>query len=166
MWKLPMLKQCCCGCSLKRGSIIIGVLGIVHGIATIVEAVHLFCGTCPTTFKMSLGLDDEMTVVTGSVLGSLLIALGIVLIVASIMEVPRVVLAWVVGRGLVGLLTVFLVPISIGLKVAEGGVSRLFAAHAFLVFGVPEIGLDIYFLLVVYSFYRIIAGNEPPPEDV
>ncbi|XP_049776866.1 uncharacterized protein LOC126172807 [Schistocerca cancellata] len=161
-WKIPILNQCCCGCSLKKGSIIIGVLGIVHGLATITETV-LQCDSCLTTYKFNTGERTglELVPVAEVIHGCVLVLFGAALVLGSIMEVSHVVWGWLLARTLLSLLTLFLVPVSVGFRVAAKDTS----APILLAAGVVEIGLDVYFLLVVYSFYHLIAGKDAELAD-
>ncbi|XP_049790004.1 uncharacterized protein LOC126195417 isoform X3 [Schistocerca nitens] len=76
-----MLKRCCChGCSLKTGAIIIGVSGIVYGIAMIIEYLYVMPSTY-SELKYKWSFDVQLMSYITLCLGLLTLLINCILIV-------------------------------------------------------------------------------------
>jgi len=152
-----MLRQCCCGCTLKTGTIILGVLNILGGLANLITGI--------TTAVVGDTFDAETKQVfvgVGAVLaviGGILLLVAICLVIGAIKENPALLVPWMVY------VIIFMIANTIlyilyaaeyfSVNDAANGTGNIIAALIYLL-------LQTYFLLVVYSLYRELKGTAPP----
>jgi hypothetical protein len=154
-----MLRQCCCGCTLKTGTIIIGVLTIlgglgnlIGGITTAVRAADNFVDA--ESVQVFVGVGAVL-----AVLGAILLVFSVLLIIGAQNDRPSLLVPWMVYT-IVFLITNTVLYI---FEAAEyfsrydnvNGAGNIVAAVIFVL-------LQTYFLLVVYSLYRELRGTAPP----
>ncbi|XP_069678896.1 uncharacterized protein [Periplaneta americana] len=145
-----MLRQCCCGCSLKTGSIIIGVLELIAGISNLVVGI---------TSASSSYSDVEGAAIAIAVFSALLIVVAICLITGAVNSNAFLLVPWMLFN------FVFMIVYA---------VTNIIIAAQNIADGYPEAGagniigvviyvlLQVYFILVVYSLFRELKGTAPP----
>jgi len=152
-----MLRQCCCGCSLKTGAIILGVLNIIGGVWNLISGIM--------AASVSDYFDEDtkkVLVPVGAVLavfGAILVLVSICLIIGAQKGNPVLLVPWMV------FVIVFLVANTVlyivyavqyfAINDTTNGAGNIIAAIIYLL-------LQTYFLLVVYSLYRELKGTAPP----
>jgi len=152
-----MLRQCCCGCTLKTGTIILGVLNILGGL------VNLITGIAAGVASDFVEGESKTVVVTVgvvlAVLGGILLLVSICLIIGAAKDNPALLVPWLVFTVVFLIVNTVLNIVSaaeyFALKDIAGGAGNLVAAAIYIL-------LEIYFLLVVYSLYRELKGTAPP----
>jgi uncharacterized membrane protein len=153
-----MLRQCCCGCTLKTGTIIIGVLNIIGG------AGNLILGITSATAASQYISDPEIrnvvigTGATLAVFGAILLLFSICLIIGAQNEKPALLVPWMVYT-IIFLIVNTIIYIVQAVQLfrandASNGAVNIVAATLFVL-------LQTYFLLVVYSLYREQKGTAP-----
>ncbi|XP_054263120.1 uncharacterized protein LOC128986665 [Macrosteles quadrilineatus] len=143
---LPMLKECCCGCSLKTGSMIIGFITMIWAsILTYMAIMSLINGNYVIVSKDS-NID---TVLESCILGArtLQAIFSLFLIIATHKENAGLILPWLV----VALVVVMM----------EGAYLATMASHLAIgdlnpriVSLATHVSVTVYFFFVVYSYYR------------
>ncbi|XP_047118226.1 uncharacterized protein LOC124798739 [Schistocerca piceifrons] len=108
-----MLKRCCCqGCSLKTGAIIIGVSGIVYGIAMIIEYLYVMPSTY-SELKYKWSFDVQLMSYITLCLGLLTLLINCILIVGVCTESKGPLLAWTIFTAVVTVLGMALCPLTV-----------------------------------------------------
>ncbi|XP_021919318.1 uncharacterized protein LOC110829656 [Zootermopsis nevadensis] len=162
---VPMLNQCCCGCTLKTGSIIIGTLNAVFsgiyfitGIITAGVAANAANSPNSAQENSDTWSSIEAVYIAYAVFAAVLCLVAVCLIVGAVNGNPVLLLPWL-GYASVSIIINFILSIVnaayyISLSYAANGV-------LFLLGGFIGVCLEIYFILVVYSFYRQLKGTGP-----
>jgi len=153
-----MLRQCCCGCTLKTGAIIIGVIDIFFALGHLSIGIE-FAVAGPFVHG-PLGAAFIGVGVVLAVLGAIMLAFCICLIIGADKGNPTLLVPWMVYTIVYMILNTIL----------TAALAALLIASVFLtVFGILLIVeliihflLQTYFLLVVYSLYRELKGTAPP----
>ncbi|KAJ9596486.1 hypothetical protein L9F63_012487 [Diploptera punctata] len=166
--KCVRLKNCCCGCSLKTGSILIASYYLVwchFGLALIAPAFgnvghspEYYEGDTFKGFKDSL--DDAPYLINKGLLGSLLVSVvlgfivNIILIAAAATGNPKLILAWLFVHG---------VLLAIGSGAFIGlvfyGPDFTEAVRQTIVITI-NLFLSLYFMLVVMSYYKELTEKD------
>ncbi|XP_071444468.1 uncharacterized protein [Hetaerina americana] len=160
---MPILDSCCRCISLKTGTIITGVLGIVISIITFIVVLvtdvkmqTIVIDTLPpTVVKIILAINLAMTVL-----------ISVLLILGAVKRNKYMMLPWVA----------LAIMLAIGLAVSVIYTAVNFYVHhdtlngtIWLVFGLLTVALYVYLWLVVFSFYQlvkeggVIGGYAKPP---
>ncbi|XP_021919316.1 uncharacterized protein LOC110829655 isoform X2 [Zootermopsis nevadensis] len=144
-----MLRQCCCGCSLKTGSSIISVTDATIGILSIVLAI-----SGPEFSKDFHGMFE--VVIASGVTGAILMMVSILMFFGSRRGQMRYLLPWL----LYGCLYLFLSFVQhIIFAITNFTHDRFGVATGFIVVLLIHECLQVYSLLVVYSYYRDLKGE-------
>ncbi|XP_045604050.1 uncharacterized protein [Procambarus clarkii] len=131
-----VLKNCCCGCSLRTGTIIIAVLSLLFGLATAGYSIYLVvAGVTEGWLDLVINIFN--------------IIVAIVLIHGIRTERAGLVMAWVWA-------TAFSIALSVVLGIVFVFITASLVA-AFILFVVSAI--QIYFLLVVRSYALSLKHN-------
>ncbi|KAJ9596638.1 hypothetical protein L9F63_012335 [Diploptera punctata] len=142
-----MLRQCCCGCSLKTGTIIIGVLNLIAACLGFGSGGVLLSQK-ETEFK-TMGIVEL-------ILAAVLIIISILLIVGAMKDRPALLAPWMICAIIIMIVTIIIYIVGAAKAFQHSdsstGVSYLISA---LIYSI----LETYFILVVYSLYRELRGN-------
>ncbi|XP_047114046.1 uncharacterized protein LOC124794370 [Schistocerca piceifrons] len=155
--RVPMLDYCCCGCTLQTGSVLIGTFELVRSILALLESLIHFH---PFQFNYKLAWTyfvDGYTIAT-SVFAVLMIAASILLIVAANKNRHRLVFWWLIINSAITIILALSFPATMTLGFMYGSTPWMIT---YLVLGFLELGLEVYFMLVVYSYFRIIVERAP-----
>ncbi|XP_049791643.1 uncharacterized protein LOC126199006 [Schistocerca nitens] len=148
------MRRSWCGCSLKAGSIITAFLFTAGSLWEIMDATWMISVGHPTEF----GEDDQQTTAIAMLcLGTIVLATSIALLVASIKERPGPLLVFVVVNAVVGALHAAVLPLEVLALFAEGDPRD---AWALLLVAVAGVVLDVYLLVVVYSFHQFLCERQ------
>ncbi|XP_068084401.1 uncharacterized protein [Anabrus simplex] len=151
---MPILDSCCCCCSLKVGTIISGILGVVIGIATLVIVLvtdakmkTIVWDTLPTdVVKIILAINLVMTILI-----SCLLILGAIKR-NKFMMLPWVVLAIMLAVGML----ISVIYTAVVLFVNHDRPGNVTAAWLWLGLGLPAIAIYVYLWVVVFSYYQLL----------
>uniref|UniRef100_A0A8D8XN21 Uncharacterized protein n=1 Tax=Cacopsylla melanoneura TaxID=428564 RepID=A0A8D8XN21_9HEMI len=145
-----VLDNCCCGCSLKTGSIISGVLGIIIGAATLalilstdMKIKTIIIDTLPPSIvKIILAINLVFTILI-----SVLLLIGVIYRHKFLM-LPWVILAITLAVGLA-----FSVLYTAVVFILAG---EVFGGMFWIVGGLITVAIYVYMWLVVYSYYQLL----------
>ncbi|XP_067011620.1 uncharacterized protein [Anabrus simplex] len=170
----PTVKQCCCGCSLKTGTIIIGVIcvvGAVFGLIYSIVKTSLFQLMTPEMARQQNITEDgrevynlvmkaeKYTNIVAAVFEAIGLILSVLLIFATRRENPRLMKPWLICSIITMVLVevlylvimiIFFLYVSLG-----AGVTVLFAAATYGVVGA-------YMIIVVDSHRRELLDQRRP----
>ncbi|XP_075233680.1 uncharacterized protein LOC142331568 [Lycorma delicatula] len=152
---LPMLKECCCGCTLRTGTMIIGFLSLIAAI--IVSCITIVSLNTLQHLKQAHVLDIALEMIVLAV-RFVQIILSLLLIVGTHKGRASYICPWLV-------LSLFLVLIEsfyLLLMACELIVGTLNSQIFSLC---THISVTIYFLLVVFSHYREIQHRRATAEQ-
>ncbi|XP_046667002.1 uncharacterized protein LOC124358748 isoform X1 [Homalodisca vitripennis] len=148
---IPILKECCCGCSLKTGSMIIGFITLVlASVLTFIAASALVHHDYVILVQDS-SLDTIMEVAL-LVVRALQAAFSLLLIIATHREQAVMILPWLV----ISLIAILLEGTSLGIMLSHLAVgeinSRIFSMAT-------HVSVTGYFIFVVFSYFREIRNK-------
>ncbi|KAJ9582439.1 hypothetical protein L9F63_003237 [Diploptera punctata] len=146
-----MLRQCCCGCSLKTGSSIISITDSTIGLLSIVLAI-----AGPEFAKDYHGMFE--VVIASGVTGALLLMVSVLMFFGARSGQLRYLLPWLLYGCLYTVLS-FIQHIL--LAVSNFNTDNTGMGIAFIVICIIHESLQIYSLLIVYSYYRELKGEAP-----
>ncbi|XP_023702869.1 uncharacterized protein LOC111862040 isoform X1 [Cryptotermes secundus] len=156
-----MLRQCCCSFSLGTGTIIIGIIEMIGGITNVVLGIiaAIQASTGPMTEENIL--DALITIRVTSIILTLIAALftlmAVLLIIGARRNTPWFLSPWMIYTCFYIFATVVSYVINT-VAYAETG-DNLEACFSVLR-AVLTVSLQTYFLLVVYSLYRELRGDD------
>ncbi|XP_049938014.1 uncharacterized protein LOC126412451 isoform X1 [Schistocerca serialis cubense] len=101
--------------------------------------------------------DQQTTAIAMLCLGTIVLATSIALLVASIKERPGPLLVFVAVNAVVGALHAAVLPLEVLALFSEGHPRD---AWALLVVAVAGVVLDVYLLVVVYSFHQFLCERQ------
>nr|AGM32456.1 zinc metalloprotease-like protein [Coptotermes formosanus] len=152
-----MLRQCCCGCTLKTGTTILGVLNLLGALANLIQ------GITAAAVADSINVEYKDTIVAigavVAVFGGIMLVVAICLLVGASKDNPVLLIPWMVYTVL------FVIAYT---------VLQIVNAVQYFDMGYPESGagsivgviiyilLETYFILAVYSLYRELKGTASP----
>ncbi|XP_023702870.1 uncharacterized protein LOC111862041 [Cryptotermes secundus] len=146
-----MLRQCCCGCSLKTGSSIISVTDATIGLLSLVLAI-----AGPEFAKDFHGMFE--VVIASGVTGAILLTVSILMFFGARSGHLRYLLPWL----LYGCLYIVLSFIQhLVFAVTNFSHGQFEVGVGFVVVLLIHECLQVYSLLVVYSYYRDLKGETP-----
>ncbi|XP_069678897.1 uncharacterized protein [Periplaneta americana] len=146
-----MLRQCCCGCSLKTGSSIISVTDATIGLLSLVLAV-----AGPEFAKDLHGMYE--VVLAGGVTGAVLLAVSVLLFFGARSGQLRYLLPWLM-YGCLYLVLSCVQHLLFSISSFNSGDTAV--GVGFIVALVVHGCLQVYSLLVVYSYFRELKGEAP-----
>ncbi|XP_075233643.1 uncharacterized protein LOC142331539 [Lycorma delicatula] len=150
---IPMLDQCCCGCSLKTGTTIIGWFSFVRDLIILVTliAVEFAFKDSKSIATASPDTDKgfEAIVIILAILYLLLTIVSLLLLFGTYKERHGYMSPWII----LSTIGIVIEIICIITDTASVGFSKTDLQSLI------SVGLTIYFLLVVYSYYREIKGG-------
>lgn len=150
---MPLLDTCC-GLSLKVGTIISGVLGMLIGAATLITVLltsvkmrTILIDTLPSDIvKIILAINLVMT-----------IFISLLLVIGAIKRNRWLMLPWVI----------LAIMLAIGLAISIIYTAIVFFAHEeilsgflWLIFGLICVAIYIYLWCVVYSYYKLLEEEK------
>lgn len=145
-----VLDSCCCGCSLKTGSIISGVLGILTGALTLLLILT-------TDYKIrTIVIDTLPSSVVKIILAINLvftILISVLLVIGVIKRHKFLMLPWVI---LAIILVVGLAFSVIYTAVVFFIAGDIFGGFIWVIGGLISVAIYIYMWLVVYSYYQLL----------
>lgn len=156
-----MLRQCCCGCTLKTGTIILGVLDAIAAAYYLISSIVVASAAIAVDDKNKTYLETAATLATVlAVFSAVLLLVAICLIVGAANSKPNLLIPWM-GYTIVFIVENTVVNIYYAVQyfeLAEGafGAGMIVGAVIYLL-------LQLYFLLVVYSLFRELRGTSPLP---
>ncbi|KAJ9582438.1 hypothetical protein L9F63_003236, partial [Diploptera punctata] len=143
--RIPMLNACCCGCTLKTGTVIIGIIDIVIAafnfiggivVASSIEAINQsdYPGLNLEEYRSLLDT-LEATMIVAAVIGAILFIVASLLIAASLYESPKLVIPWLVYTCLHMLfnLIVYIINGATYASLGNGGQAALYFIMAILI---------------------------------
>ncbi|XP_046991811.1 uncharacterized protein LOC124596619 isoform X2 [Schistocerca americana] len=140
---LPQLNHCCCGCSLQTGSILIGAYQLVRGLFEMISEILLVWDGFPYI---------------EAILGILKIIAALVLIFGANKERHRLIFWCLIINVALLIIDAALFPLTIVIFFVY---ANTVDAVVTLLLGLGDFGLELYFLWVVFSYYRIIEERAP-----
>ncbi|XP_049789934.1 uncharacterized protein LOC126195383 isoform X2 [Schistocerca nitens] len=140
---LPQLNHCCCGCSLQTGSILIGAYQLVRGLFEAISDLLLVWDGFPYI---------------EAILGILKIIAALVLIFGANKERHRLIFWCLIINVALLIIEAALFPLTIVIFFVY---ANTIEAVITLLLGLGDFGLELYFLWVVFSYYRIIEERAP-----
>ncbi|PSN50980.1 hypothetical protein C0J52_08603 [Blattella germanica] len=162
-----MLRQCCCGCTLKTGTLIIGILNALGGLGNLINGI-VYAGYDYNSLEYYGNGQEyidafetiQVIMIVILVVSAILLIVALCLIAGAVTGNPTLLLPWLVYSicYLCVNTILYIVMGSIAAGVTNGGA----AAASFFVVGLIYFALEAYFILVVYSFYRELKGTAPP----
>lgn len=156
-----MLRQCCCSFSLGTGTVIIGIIemigGIVNVILSIITVIEASAG--PTTQEDTLDaiITLKVTNIILTFIAALFTMMAVLLIIGARRNKPSFLSPWMVYTCFYIFATVVSYVINTVAYVQTG--DNLEACFSILR-AVVTVALQTYFLLVVYSLYRELRGDD------
>lgn len=152
-----MLRQCCCGCTLKTGTIILGVLNALGGLGNLIQ------GITAASLGDSIGTEYKDTIIAVgvvlAVIGAILLLVSICLIVGAQKNNPVLLMPWMVYTIIFVIVNTVLYIVNAAQYFEMGwstqGTGNIIGAVIYIL-------LETYFLLVVYSLFRELRGTAPP----
>lgn len=157
-----MLNQCCCGCELKTGTIIIGVLDGIAALYSLVTSIVAASAAIVVGDKNQSYLETVATLsIVLAVFSALLLLVSICLLVGAAKEKPSLLIPWMVYS------LVFIVEntvVNIYYAVQYIGMSEGVIAAGVIIGAIVHLLLQVYFLLVVYSLFRELKRTSPSPD--
>ncbi|XP_069679839.1 uncharacterized protein [Periplaneta americana] len=154
--------RCCCGCSLRTGTIIIGAYILTCSVVMTVFGSVCLAVVCELSHRQDFNVTREEDIpaqeitnekemlISAIVVGAVQTIVNVLLLVGVKKEERRLVLVWLVSYvilfalSLLGLLTSFFqIPTNPSYQIAT----------------VINIGLYMYFLLVVRSYHRSLSAG-------
>jgi len=154
---LPVVKQCCCGCTLETGSKIIAWLEIIGGVLMVIAGILAALGGGGESHEdfIGAGVESPVSQILGGILSTIF---GIVLLRGIKKRRPDHIGAWVIIT-LVGIIVyIVAIMILVVFLIVAGAIK---AAVAVVVVCAIQIGVSFYYLVVVSSFRKeiVAAGN-------
>ncbi|XP_075231428.1 uncharacterized protein LOC142330191 isoform X2 [Lycorma delicatula] len=154
MRKMPLLDSCCGRWSLKVGTIISGVLGVIIGAVTLifvlttnVKMQTIVIDTLPSHIvKIILAINLVMTMII-----SALLVIGAIKR-NRFMMLPWVILAIMLAIGL-AISVIYTAVVFFIHKQALGGV-------LWLIFGLISVAIYVYLWLVVFSYFQLLQEEK------
>lgn len=156
------VNRCCCGCSLRTGTIIIAVYTLVCSGLLTVLSIALLCyisTDVPDGDHTYVGYDMlrvrndpelKVALISGIVGGTVQSILNAVLLIGAYKEKKNVLIIWLVANTVIFGLSV----LSFLISFFQFPVNPLFQVAAAF-----SIGLNLYFLLVVWSYHQSLAAG-------
>ncbi|CAG0897956.1 unnamed protein product [Darwinula stevensoni] len=168
--RIPVLKKCCCGCmTVRTGSIVIAVFGLVCYGITLLMCLALITGLADWKVGLAAFLPEDVTRQT-SVYTVADVVVAIVwiicdsLLLVGVLKMRRKLMIPFLGLQLVWLTLGTIAAIVLFVLFAVNSGSTIFVAVTAVVF-VVLYGIAVYFFFVVYSHFKELESS-PPPEDV
>uniref|UniRef100_A0A1B6G5D3 Uncharacterized protein n=1 Tax=Cuerna arida TaxID=1464854 RepID=A0A1B6G5D3_9HEMI len=158
---IPQLNSCCCGCSLKTGSKIIGWLSMIASIASLIMFGLALAGLYyieehpEKVTPENKEIFDHLPALKAAAIMMIIVhiigcILSFILLMGVYQQKAKLVLIWV------------MVALTCAIIAQLVNIVQLFALYQPANIGnIIWFLLDLYFILVVYSFYREIqnVGN-------
>ncbi|XP_069702413.1 uncharacterized protein [Periplaneta americana] len=161
------LRHCCCGCSLKEGAIVIGVFFVILSITTTIGGIF---------FGVEFGLQYTSDSTLWNLHPAVTLPILVVELVFAVVDLVtsslllrgivkydrRLVIPWLLTNAvLCGLLFLAVVGGAIACFIVtathiDGDLTTVTYGFIILVPGAFLVGVYVYFLLVVYSFYCLL----------
>ncbi|XP_014261522.1 uncharacterized protein LOC106673779 isoform X2 [Cimex lectularius] len=151
--KMPLLNTCC-GLSLKVGTVISGILGILFGAGTLVIILvtkvkmrTIIIDTLPPEIvKIILAINLVMTIL-----------ISLLLIIGALKRNRWLMLPWV--------LLAIMLAIGMAVSIIYTAVvfimhEEVFSACLWLVFGLISVAIFIYLWFVVFSYYKLVEEEK------
>ncbi|XP_077300668.1 uncharacterized protein LOC143921296 [Arctopsyche grandis] len=156
---LPQLNTFCCGCTLKTGAIIVGVVDAIWVIIMLIVSILVSVVLNDPSIDTTTETGDEQTLysmfVAYSVFSAIYLIMAIMLIVGASKNSPNCLIPWL---GYVfAYIIVYLVGAIIN-SISYFSLGNVGAACSFIISGILGISLQFYFFLVVYSLYRLLKN--------
>ncbi|PSN50983.1 hypothetical protein C0J52_08604 [Blattella germanica] len=146
-----MLRQCCCGCALKTGSSIISITDATIGLLSVVFAI-----AGPEFSKDYHGMFE--VVIASGVTGAILLMVSVLMFFGARSGQLRYLLPWLMYGCLYTILS-FIQHVLFAVSNFNNG--HIAVGVAFIIMGIIHESMQIYCLLVVYSYYRELKGEAP-----
>ncbi|KAJ9592093.1 hypothetical protein L9F63_001321, partial [Diploptera punctata] len=160
------LRHCCCGCSLKEGTIVIGVYFILMGLTSMAGSIYgVVYFVLHYNDKDYKYVGPEVilpTTVVGLVLALTEVITSSLLLRGVVKYDRRLIIPWLVHNALMcgivflgvvgGAITCFIVTATH----IRGDLTTATYGYIILIPGAVVVGVYVYFLLVVYSFYSLL----------
>ncbi|PSN33056.1 hypothetical protein C0J52_17758 [Blattella germanica] len=148
-----MLRQCCCGCSLKTGTIIIGVLNLIGACFGVVNGILL----ASVSTKDGYNAEGAKSIgISICVFSAVMVLIASLLIVGATKGKPFLLLPWLICAII---LTVIYVILYVVLGVSNFQQHQSQEGAIYIVSAIITALVETYFILVVYSLYREQRGN-------
>ncbi|XP_049789924.1 uncharacterized protein LOC126195383 isoform X1 [Schistocerca nitens] len=153
---LPQLNHCCCGCSLQTGSILIGAYQLVRGLFEAISDLLLGIAGGRNGHGWDYLWDGFPYI--EAILGILKIIAALVLIFGANKERHRLIFWCLIINVALLIIEAALFPLTIVIFFVY---ANTIEAVITLLLGLGDFGLELYFLWVVFSYYRIIEERAP-----
>ncbi|XP_068085714.1 uncharacterized protein [Anabrus simplex] len=172
------VSQCCCGCSLKTGTIIVAVLQALGGsclsVSMSVKAyrpgnITVFSGrnhgltdeevAQVNRYIRALSADPKSICIALAVIGVIQLILSVLLLYGADRENPKLVRPWIFFSAIMTLLMIatYFAFATLTFVLGLEGVGA-----AVLIGMVPASGILLYFIILVYSYYDYLLGSTLP----
>lgn len=155
-----MLRQCCCGCSLSTGTIIIGIIETVSGFVNVVLC-FIAAIEANDLKKETTALDAMDTITVTNIILGIIAALSTVLAVLIILGAKWSKTSYLIPWMVYTCFYVFATVVSYVINtVAYSDAGEILLAGVSAIGAILVLSIQTYFVLVVYSLYRELRGED------
>jgi len=160
MGGLPKVSSCCCGCSLKQGTVIIGAVSITFSLLYILmywASKYLGLGLFEAQGHDDMTKKAHMiTMIAMGVISILNVCVNSCLIHGANKAIPKLLLPWLILNGINICLSIINLPfLFVSLQVVSGIISLVFTL------------IWVYIFVVVSSFKKELEnGGQPANEEM
>ncbi|XP_067011523.2 uncharacterized protein [Anabrus simplex] len=159
------IRKCCCGCTLRKGSIIIGV---AFGVLTLLTTVSMGA-TAEHTAIQNGKVDGEVGIyIVVTIVWIFFTITNLLLIIGATQEMTRLLMIWVAATTINLLIYVGMYSYACYVVIVDGSGSY---AIVIVFCALAIVSLYAYCILIVYSYYltivssRTIIEEQPPVPD-
>uniref|UniRef100_A0A1B6CXA8 G-protein coupled receptors family 1 profile domain-containing protein n=1 Tax=Clastoptera arizonana TaxID=38151 RepID=A0A1B6CXA8_9HEMI len=147
----PMLKECCCGCSLNTGSMIIGYISLI---STLILAGVTSTNIYNAEHSSKIGFIETAIQISIVVVNILIAIASLLLIIGTHRRQSGYIIPWLVAA----IITVPVDCVSLGIMLGKLAIG-VFNPKVYALFS--HVSITIYFFFVVFSYYREIKNQAP-----
>ncbi|XP_077300043.1 uncharacterized protein LOC143920900 [Arctopsyche grandis] len=162
--ELPQLDSCCCGCTLKTGAKIVGIVDAVLGIIIFITSISVSVVFNDPSIDTTIEVGGKQTLynifVNYSVFSVIYVIMAIMLIFGASKNSPNCLIPWL------GYVFVYIIIKLVRVKINSislFSIGYVRPACNVIISGVLEISLQFYSFLVVYFLYRSLKNPSTYP---
>ncbi|KAK7865272.1 hypothetical protein R5R35_012569 [Gryllus longicercus] len=151
--RIPTVQKCCCGCNLRLGSAIIGVLFFLSGLSQLIT----YSVQADNAEQNGEG-DNKATYIVSAVLAAIMMLSTGLLLLGVHKEREGLLKPWLI---IYSILAGIAILVSIIGAIVAFAIAEAVIGAALLITGIILLLVYGYCLVVVYSYYLSLSGIQP-----